>query len=124
MNLSAGEKWLKSVLMVYLIFAVIGSFAFSTGQAFSYEKINRDILGSSSYFSSMHHTIDWLAEDTPTISKANKHSNPALRNSLLRVFTLTGIIGTAVFLTKSNFKINKNDNFPVIKNLVPLKLRI
>jgi hypothetical protein len=29
-----------------------------------------------------------------------------------------------MFLTKSNFIVNKNDNFRIIKNLVPLKLRI
>ena len=124
MNLNVREKWLKSVFMVYLIFTIIGSFTFSTGQAFSFEKSNEDILGSTIYFSSIIHAIDWLAEDTPTVGKAYRYSNPSLRNNLFRVFTLTGIIGIAMFLVKPNFKINKNDNFPIIKNLVPLKLRI
>ena len=124
MDLNAGEKWLKNVLLAYLILAIIGSFAFAAGQAFSYEKSDRDFLGSNSYFSSIVHTIDWLAEDTPAISNAYKNSNSPLRNGLLRVFTLAGITGITVFLAKSNFKININENFPVIKNLFPLKLRI
>jgi len=124
MNLNAGEKRLKNILMVYLILAIISSFVLSARQTFLYEKPNKDTLGSNIYFSSIVQNIDWLAEDTPAVSKAYKYSNNPLRNSLFRVFTLTGIIGIAVFLAKSNFKINKNDNFPIIKNLVPLKLRI
>ena len=124
MNLNAGGKWLKSVFLVYLALAIISSFAFSTGQDFSYQKTKKDILGSGNNISSIAHTIDWLAEDTPIISKAYKYSNAPLRNGLFRVFTLAGIIGIAMFLTKSNFIVNKNDNFRIIKNLVPLKLLI
>ena len=110
--------------MVYLILAIIGSFTLSLSQAFSYEKKNRDILESGGYFSSIALTIDWLAEDTLTISKAHRNSNSLFRICLLRVFTLTGIAGIAMFLAKSNLKINKNDNITIINNLIPLKLRI
>ena len=119
-----GDKWHKSVLLVYLILAIMGSFAFSTDMSFSYEITSNDFLGSSCNISSISHAIDWLAEDTPIISKAHKYSNAPLRNGLFRVFTFAGIIGIAMFLTKSNFIVNKNDNFRIIKNLVPLKLRI
>ena len=124
MNLNAGEKWLKSALLIYLILAIIGSLALSTGQDFSHKKTNKDNTGSSGYFSSIVLTVDWLAEDTPAISKTHRYTNAALRNGLLRVFMLTGIIGITLFLAKSNLKKIKNDNFPIIKNLVPLKLRI
>jgi hypothetical protein len=124
MSLDVEKKWLKNVLLGYLIFAIIGSFAFSTGQAFSYEKADKDILGSNVYFSSINRSVDWLAVDTPSISKSNRYSNSPLRNILFRVFALSGIIGIAVFLAKTNFKTNKNDNIPIIKNLVLLKLRI
>ena len=124
MNLNAGGKWLKSVFLVYLALAIISSFAFSTGQDFSYQKTKKDILGSGNNISSIAHTIDWLAEDTPIISKARNFSNTTLRNGLLRIFILPGIIGMALFLAKSNLKIIKNGTVLVIKNLVPLKLRI
>ncbi|MCL1927360.1 MAG: hypothetical protein FWG07_01015 [Treponema sp.] len=124
MSLNAGNKRLKSVLLVYLILAITGSFAFSTGQSFSYEKINNDILGSGRNISSITHIIDWLAEDTPVISKAHKYSNTPLRSGLLRIFTLTGTIGIAMFLVKSNFSMIKNTTFLTVNYLVPLKLRI
>ena len=119
-----GDKWLKSVLIVYLILAIAGSCALSTGHAFSYEKTNNDILGSGRNISSIAHTIDWLAEDTPTISKAHKYSNSPLRNGLLRVFILTGITGTAMLIALSGFTIYKNTAFLTANYLVPLKLRI
>ena len=125
MVLNVEKKWQKLILPVYLILAVICSFVFSTDQALLYEKSEKDILGSGSYFSSLAtHTIDWLAEDAPTISKVHKYSNSPLRSGLLRVFVLAGLIGIALFLAKSNFKINKNNNLPIVKKLVPLKLLI
>ena len=118
------KKYARIVPLVYLILAVTGSFAFSTGEAFRFNEINKDILGSKIYFSSIVHTVDWLAEDTPIISKAYKYSNSPLRSGLLRFSAFTGITGLAIYPVKSNFKINKNDIFPAIRNLVPLKLLI
>ena len=110
--------------MVYLILAIIGSFAFSTSQAFPLEKSDKDILGSNIYFTAIDRSVDWLAADTPSVSKSNRYSTSPLRTILLRVFTLAGIINIAMFIAKANYKTNKNNNFPLIKNLVPLKLRI
>jgi len=124
MSLIIREKWPKKILMFYLALAIIGTFAFSIGQTFSYENSNQNNLSSIVYISSTAHTIDWLAEDTPTVNKAYKYSNSPLRNSLLRIFTLPGIISIALLLAKSHYKQYKNDNAPRIKNLVPLKLRI
>ena len=124
MNLNAADKRLKSFLLVYLVLSIIGSFVFSIGQDFSYETTNKDILGSVNNISSISHTIDWLAEDTPVISKAHKFSNTTVRDGLLRLFVPAGIINIAMFSAQSNVKTYKNNNFPKIKNLVPLKLRI
>ena len=124
MKVYAGKKSPKSVFMVCLIFAIIGSFAFSANQVFSYEKPDRDTLDSDIYYSSIYQSPDWLAADTPSIGKSNRYSNSLLRNILFRVFSHTGTNRVAVFPGKSNFKINKNDNFLTIKNYVPLKLRI
>ena len=110
--------------MVYLMLAVIGSFVFSADQALLYEKSDKDTLGSSRYFSSITNTVDWLAENSPTISKVHKYSNSLLSGGLLRVFVLAGLIGMALFLAKSNFKKNTNNYLSIVKKLVPLKLRI
>ena len=123
MILNVREKWFRLALPAYLILAILGSFALSTDKSFYFEDFSKDSLGSSSYFSPIVLTIDWLAENSPTINKAHKYSHPSLRNGLLHVFTSIGVTVIAMFLAKSNFKTNKNDNFPILKNLVPLKLR-
>ena len=124
MNPKAGKKMPNLILAAYLTLAILGSFIFSTGQAVSYEKFNKDILGANNYFSSINHSVDWLAVNTHSINKINRYSNSPLRNIFLRVFVLAEIIGIAMFIAKTNYKSSKNNNFPLIKNLVPLKLRI
>jgi len=114
-------KGLKLFLLTYFILALIGSSAISAGEAFCYEYSNNDNLSSGTYFSSVGHTIDWLAG--VTIRKANSNSNSPLRNRLLRVFTFAGAIAISTYLMVANLKI-KNDNIQIINNHVPLKLRI
>jgi len=114
------EKRIKFLLLSYIIFALIGSSAISTGEAFFLKYSNNDNL-SSGYLSSIDHNIDLLA--SVTIRKAGSHSNSTLRNRLLRVFTFSGAIAIAAYLVREK-QITKTDNIPVIKNLVLLKLRI
>ena len=120
----AGRNWQKCALLVYLILAVIGSLAISTGEAFCFRDSDRGNLGSSSFFSPIGYAVDWLAEDIPAISKAHGYSFSLLRNGFLRVFVLAGALGIAIYLGKSNFKIIINDNIPIIKDIFLLKLRI
>ena len=124
MILNAKGKWFKLAFLVYLILAIIGSFILSTDKPFQFVNFNKDSLGARSYFSSITLAVDWMVENSPTISKAHRYSNPHLRNGFLRVFTLVGIIGIAIFSAKSNCKINKNKNYPLMKNPILLKLRI
>jgi len=116
-----GKKQVKIFLSTYFILALIGSSAISAGEAFRFEYSNNDNLSSGTYFSSVGHTIDWLAG--VTIRKAKSNSNSPLRNRLLRVFTFAETIAIATYLVRANLKV-KNDNIIIIKNLVPLKLRI
>ena len=104
------------------MFALIGSSVISAGESFRLEYSNSDNLRSNGYYSSADHNIDWLAR--VTIRKTNGYSNSLQRNRLLRVFSLAGIIVITVYLVGANLKIIKNNNIPVIKNLVLLKLRI
>jgi len=116
-----GEKRLILILLIYMILALISSSAISTGEAFCFEYLNNDNLGSDRYFSSIDHTIDWLAE--VTIRKTNGYSNSLSRNRLLRVFVFEGIIAVTTYLAGANQK-NNNYNISIIKNFVLLKLRI
>ena len=118
------KKRSKLVLLVYLILALIGSSAISAGEAFWVEHTNNDSMSSGRHFSSIDYTIDWLAGNVITIRKARGYSNSPLRNGLLRVITLAGTIAIAIYLVGANLKIIKNDNIPILKNLVLLKLRI
>jgi uncharacterized membrane protein YkvI len=118
------EKKISKLVLMCLIIAVIGSFTVSTCETFYFNKINKNSLGSSSFFSSVGHAVDWLAEDITTIGKTNRHSSSQLRGGLLSVFAITVITGAAMNLVKSNLKIIKKNNIPIIKNLIVLKLRI
>jgi len=120
----AYKKRSKLALLAYLILALIGSSAISAGEAFYLEYLNNDGMCSGRYFSSIGHTIDWHAGDALTIRKARGFSNSPLRNRLLRAFALAGTIAVAAYLVGENLKIINNNNIPIIKNLVPLKLRI
>jgi len=124
MTCAIGEKRSKPVLLACLILALIGSSAISAGEAFCSEYSNDDNLSSNTYFSSVGHTIDWLTAQVLTLRRAHGYSNSPLRNRLLRVFTFAGAIAVTIYLVGANLKIIKNDNMPIIRNLVLLKLRI
>jgi len=118
------KKWAKFVLFACLILALIGSSAISAGEAFYLEDSNNDNLNSGRYFSSIDYNIDWLASNILTLRRVRGYSNSPLRNKLLRIFTFTGIFSIALYLAGANLKIIKNDNIQILRNLVPLKLRI
>ena len=124
MYLGIGDKWPKGVLTVYLILAIIGTFVFSTGEAFRITDSSKAIPGSNRYVSSMLHAVDWLAEGAPVLRKAHRNSNLHLRNCLIRAYTLAGIISIAVLSDKSIYKIKKYNNSVTANYLVPLKLLI
>jgi hypothetical protein len=124
MTYNLGKKCSEIVLLAYLIFAIIGTFAVSIGEASIFEHSNKDIIGSGSYFSPIRHSIDLFAENTTTIGKAHGCSNSPLRSGLLRMVTLAGTIAIALYLTRANLKTIKNINIPLAKNQILLKLRI
>jgi len=119
MTHNVGEERSRHILLIYLMIALIGSSAISAGEAFYFERSNDNL--SSGRFSSTDQNIDWLAR--VTIRKDNGSSHSPQRNRLLRVFTFAGIIAIAMYLLRANLKIIKNDNVPIIKNSIPMKLR-
>ena len=121
MTCSIGEKRTKIILLVYLILVLIGTSAISAGEAFYLEQSSADSMNQERY-SSADYNIDWLAR--VTIRKDNGSSNSLQRNRLLRIFTFAGITAIAMYLVRVNLKIIKNDNIPITKNSIPMKLRI
>jgi len=81
-------------------------------------------MSSGVYFFSKYHNIDWLAGNVLIKRKVGSYSNSMLQNRLINVFTLTVTIAIAIYLVGANLKIIENDNIPIIKNIVLLKLRI
>ena len=118
-----GKRKSKIVLLACLMLALIGSSVISTGEAFRFEYSNNDSMYSGRYFSSINHTVDWLAEEILTLRKARGYSNSMLRKKLLCVFTFAGTIAIAIHLAEASLK-TKNDNTTIVKNPVLLKLRI
>jgi len=116
-----GQKRSKIILFVYLILVLISSSAISTRKAFYLEQSNSDSMGQGRYYSSTNHNIDWLTR--VTIRKYDDPPNSMQRNKLFRIFTFTGIIAIAMYLVRSNLKIIKNHNIPIIKYSIPMKLR-
>ena len=117
-----GKKWLHIILLAYLVLAVPGSLVFSVGESFCVDNLDTDSLGADVFFSSISHTVDWLAEDT-TIGKA-QYSSSRLRYGLLRELDFVGICITALYFARSYLQLIKNDNVFTARNHIPLILRL
>jgi len=118
-----GEKQLYLVFLVYLTLSLIASSTFSIIESWHFDYSDNDCLSSGRYLTSISQTFDWLAGDILRIRKPRDNSNSQFRNRLLRVFALDGIIAIAASLSEVSLKIKKG-NFPIIKDPVPLILRI
>jgi len=118
------NKLPKLVFLAYLIPALIGSSAISASKILCFELSNNNSMGSGGYFSSIGHTIDWLAGKVLIKRKAGSYSHSMLQSRLFNVLILAGTIAIAIYLAEINLKIIKNNNIPIIKNPVLLKLRI
>jgi hypothetical protein len=121
-----GKRGLIFLILSYLILAIIGSFSFSIGSDYFYfyYNNNNNLFGTNIYTFSKNNTVDWEAEDTNTIIKTNRARNSHFRNAIIRVLTIAGIIITAVYFSKSYFRILKDNYIPITKNQILLKLRI
>ena len=116
------KEKLYLILLVFLMLAMIGSFAFSTNEVLN--NSDTDKLGPAGFFSSADLNFDWLAENTTTIRKAIRYSSLPLRNGFFRVFASILICSTAMCLIRPHYLSIKNDNTIIFKNNILLKLRI
>jgi hypothetical protein len=119
-----GYKGLKSLLLPYLILAILGSFFFSIDSSYYHSNFSNNIFGANIYAVSTINSVDWEAEDAATIINKNGYRNSYSSNFILRVLTITGIFNTTVHFAKSCFIILKNYYIPITKNQILIKLRI
>jgi hypothetical protein len=124
MVLFSGKKWPRRTLAVYLMLAIMGTFIFSMVENLDFPEMDKDQTVSGGFFTSIEYTIDWLIEDITIISKAGGHSFSPLRNGTLRMFMLFSIQTVGIFLVQLLLKKIKIDNSSILKNTIPLKLRI
>ena len=119
-----GKRSLCLILLICLAPALIFPFAFTANEALSHVDLETD--RPSVFFTltdHADHAPDWLAENTNTIRKANKHSPSPLRNGFFRVFVPLSIDTTAVSFVRAHYPLIKNDNTVIYKNNILLKLR-
>jgi len=121
---NSAKKWLFSILLLYLVLAVPLSFAFSMGDVFynvGFKQSKSDYTGS---FSTIVYNVDQTAGDIATISRVRGYSISPLRNILLRVFMLAGIIAASAIFAESLVRIKYYKYTYNAKNNILVKLRI
>ena len=121
-----GTKGKRSclVLLLYLGFATVASFAFIASETFSFANLNTGRLSSGVFFPTIVHAANGLADEVAIVRRTYEHSLSALRNRLLRIFILTGIYAIAMEFTGACFRVAINVSVPIKKNTILLKLRI
>jgi len=119
-----GKKWLYIFFFPYLLVALMGSLALSINKTFYFDRLVKNKVNSDAYFTTINHTIDWLAVNTNTIRKAHRNTSFRLHSGLIHILMFAGIPFAAFSIYKSNFLSIKNRQTANIKNTVLLKLRI
>ena len=117
------KKYLNIALLIYLMFAVTGFFAFPNNDSLLPSN-NANILGSNVSFTSKYYNVDCVAVNTKTIEKPYSHLLSFARNGLLRVFAFAGIHLVAVCFIKSCFNLINKYKTSTTKDNIILKLRI
>jgi hypothetical protein len=121
---SVEKKRFYPTVVSILVIAIFGTFAFSITEIPNTQGLTGNKPYSKGIFSTVDHTIDWLAEDTPTVGRTNKTLFPAMRNALSRLLMPVEIhsaaeypIAFSIHTAKSNYSHNN-------KNTIQLNLRI
>ena len=118
---SSGKKQPRPVIAAVLACAVLGTLTFSIVEQPHVTTENRPY--SSGIFTSFDHAIDWLAEDTPAVNRANKTSSSPLRNGLLRML-MPVIYSAGGYLTTLSEQAAGTDHFSNSQDTIHIKLRI
>jgi hypothetical protein len=104
----------------FLVFAVMSAFTLSTAETLRFNEAEGS--RSEGSFLALTDSIDWLAEDTTSLSKAGI-SSFGPRCGALRMLIPAGIQSTAEYVSGNSPQVDKN-YFPTSKNAILIKLRI
>jgi hypothetical protein len=121
---SVEKKRFYPTVVSILVIAIFGTFAFSITEIPNTIELTGNKPYSKGIFSPVDHTIDWLAEDIPTVGRTNKTSSSAMRNGLPRLLIPVEIHSSAEYLIAFCIHMTKSDYFHNNKNTIQLNLRI
>jgi len=115
--------WKKQspVIAAVLVFAVLGTFVFSTSPI-SHITETEDNPYSTGLFIPVNCAVDWLAETT-AVYRTGKVSSSILRTGMLCMLTPVELYSAGEYLAAFSIHI-KSVDFSNIKDNVPLMLRI
>jgi len=118
------KKWPRLIFTLYLALAVTGAFTFSSAESLYFFESKGKLTNSGGFLTSVSHNIDCLAENTVTITRANRHSSSSLRNWCMYTSVPSGIQNTGTYLSDSSLNIANEYFAPIPKNTILIKLRI
>ena len=118
------KKLLFFLFFAYLLLSLVISFTFSINELFNFDNLGSNRINPGIYLIKRNNTIDWIAEDTTAVLKANGNLSFALRSGFLRILLFLSIPVTALYIFKKNMRYMESRKTSNIKNITPLKLRI
>jgi hypothetical protein len=105
----------------FLAFAVMSAFTLSTAETLRFNEAEGSCSDPGSFLA-LTDSIDWLAEETTSMSKAGNSSHTP-RTGALRMLMPAGMQSTAGYFAETSPQTDKNC-FPTSKNAILVKLRI
>lgn len=118
---STEKKRFYQIVVSILVIAILGTFAFSITETADTIGLAGNKPYSNGIFSPVNHTIDWLAEDTHTVSRAGKTSSSSVQNGLLMPVEIHSNGEHFIFFSAHTVKSNYSC---IDKKTIQLKLRI
>ena len=120
MVLVSGKKLLRLASTLYLLLAVIGAFATAESHAIS------DIIGggssSAGTYTAAKDAIDWLSEETGSVTKAGNTSFTPLRSGASRIYAQAEPCSRTLLFSESSFQNTRIDSVPCINKISIFKL--
>jgi len=109
-------------ITLYLVIAVMGTFAFTAAEPF--QNFNSKDTFSGGFLSSVNQAADCLAETTVAINRANRCSSAPMCNGWQRIFLPSGIQNTGTYLIGVSIQTADEYLIPILKNTILIKLQI
>jgi hypothetical protein len=116
----ASKIMIHRTVAAFLVFAVMSAFTLSTAETLRFNEAEGS--RSEGSFLALTDSIDWLSEDTTSMSRAGNSSHTP-RSGALRMLMPAGMQSTVEYVFGTSLQADKN-YFPTSKNAILVKLRI